>query len=84
MCVASRGLLLAGALDFDAPPSPVAESGCGIAAKPEAPDEIVMAVRKLVTMPPEERDAMGQRGRKEVLEKYNYSALARKFVDVME
>ena len=68
----------------DAPPTPVTESECGIVVKPEDVKGIADAVRTLMAMSPEERDAMGQRGRKEVLEKYNYPALAREFVEVMK
>ena len=78
--MAAKPIILA----FDAPPSPVTESECGLVVKPEDVEGIAGAIRTLMAMSHEERDAMGQRGRKEVLEKYNYPALAREFLEVMK
>lgn len=67
-----------------APPTPVEECGCGLIVKPESTSEIVDAIRKLMIMDPAEREAMGMRGKDEVMEKYTYEKLAKSFVDVMK
>ena len=67
----------------DTPPTPVSESGCGIVIPPGEPQRIVEAVRQLKSMKPEEREAMGEAGKKEVLGKYTYSELAVQYLDII-
>ena len=62
----------------------VADSNCGINIDPSDASSILKAVDTLLAMPPEELEAMGERGKKAVMEKYNYSSLADVFLDVMK
>lgn len=49
----------------------VQEAGCGLVVPPEAPELLAEAIRRLAAMPEEEREAMGRRGRKFILENYS-------------
>ena len=62
---------------------PVAESGCGISCTPDHPAALAGALRELLGRSPQERAAMGRRGREHVLAHYDYSVLARQFLDAM-
>ncbi len=62
---------------------PVAESGCGLSVAPEDPAAIADGLRRLAKMAPDERSALGERGRAFVLAHHTYPALARRFVDAM-
>ncbi len=57
---------------------------CGICAEAGDVDSIANAIEKLMTMPEEDRAAMGQNGRKAVLDNYEYKVLAKRFIDVMQ
>lgn len=62
----------------------VGESGGGIVvpcSDPKAYAEALTAVRH---MPEEERLAMGEKGRKEIRERYSYSLLAKKYAQIFE
>lgn len=63
---------------------PVAEAACGLSVPPEDPEAIAQAVCRMMALPPEERRAMGARGRAFVLENHDYRVLARRFLEVME
>lgn len=69
---------------LNAPPSPVTDSGCAIVVHPEQPEEINEAVKKIKNMSDRQRNEMGKRGRDEVLRRYTYPVLAKKFLAVME
>lgn len=62
---------------------PVAEAGCGITVAPGDVNMIRNAILKLISMSPDDRDAMGKRGKTFILEKQVYPVLARQFIDVM-
>jgi glycosyltransferase involved in cell wall biosynthesis len=63
---------------------PVSESGCGISCAPEDPEAIARAVLDLMRRcTPEERSAMGQRGKDYVLQHHSYATLASQFLEVM-
>jgi len=63
---------------------PVAESGCGFTVAPEDPEAIAQAILRMRDLSPEEREAMGARGRAFVREHHDYRVLARLFLEVME
>ena len=69
---------------FDAPETLVETYHCGFQCSPENTDECVRAIRQLNAMSPEERRAMGESGRKAILERFTYPVLARQFLEVME
>lgn len=62
----------------------IAESGCGISILPEDPRAIGEAVMKLMAMEPEERMAMGLKGREYVLKHHDYRLLARRFLGIID
>jgi glycosyltransferase involved in cell wall biosynthesis len=62
---------------------PVADSGCGVSCAPDDPSALAGALLDLLGRSPEEREAMGRRGQQHVLEHYDYTVLARRFLDVM-
>lgn len=55
---------------------PVELSDCGIIVEPESAEAIASGILKLSGMTPEERRAMGGRGRGFVLSHHNYSFLS--------
>ena len=61
----------------------VADAGCGITIKPDDPAALAEAVKELLRMDPEDRDAMGARGHESVINNYDYSIIAEKFLDIM-
>jgi glycosyltransferase involved in cell wall biosynthesis len=61
----------------------VKDSGCGISVAPEDPGAIAEAVRTLVRMTADERADLGARGRRFVVQHYDYRVLAGKFIDAI-
>lgn len=61
------------------PGSPVSETGCGICLESGDVSGIIKAIRTLAAMSPEEREAMGRKGKDAVLSEYEYSKLAERF-----
>lgn len=59
----------------------VGEARCGLTVEPENPQAIVQGLFKLIEMGALERQAMGERGRKYVLENHTYPVLAKRFID---
>ena len=60
----------------------VAEAGCGITIEPESSEALIKAVKKLKTMSVLDRENMGAKGKKWVLENAEYTVLAEKFLRV--
>ena len=56
--------------------NPVAEAGAGVVVAPENPDALASAMLDMVRAEASERSAMGERGRRHVVENYTYEALA--------
>jgi glycosyltransferase involved in cell wall biosynthesis len=67
----------------DAGNDPVAEAGCGLTVAPESADAVAGGLRRLAALAPEERRAMGARGRTFVLAHHAYPVLARRFIDAL-
>ena len=59
---------------------PVAEARAGLTVPPEDPQAVADGVRKLAALKPEERAAMGERGRAFVLAEHTYPVLAQRFI----
>jgi glycosyltransferase involved in cell wall biosynthesis len=55
---------------------PVAEAGCGLTVPPESPEAVAEGVRRLLALAPDERRAMGERGRQYILRHHTYEVLA--------
>jgi glycosyltransferase involved in cell wall biosynthesis len=61
---------------------PVGASGGGIRVPPYNPPELDRALRALAAMSAAERDAMGERGRRHVIDEYEWSVLGRRYSDL--
>ena len=62
---------------------PVAEAGCGLTVAPESPEAIAQGLRELAAMTPQQRAALGTRGRAFVLANHHYPVLARRFIEAL-
>ncbi|WP_229710364.1 glycosyltransferase family 4 protein, partial [Halopseudomonas pertucinogena] len=62
---------------------PISEANAGIQIEPESPEEAAGAILALYNMSPEKREIMGRNARLAVLEKYEYSAIARTLESVV-
>ncbi len=51
-------------------------AGCGITVRPEQPQELAEAIQRIAALSPAERDAMGMRGQRYILERYQRADLA--------
>jgi glycosyltransferase involved in cell wall biosynthesis len=58
----------------------VSQSRCGLTIPPENAHAFASAIRHLMTLPKDERFAMGERGRQYVLNHHNYHILAQQFL----
>lgn len=63
----------------DAPNNYIREFDCGISVPPEDTEELICGIKKFVSMPEEDRQAMGKRGKQAVLTHFTYDVLAEKF-----
>jgi glycosyltransferase involved in cell wall biosynthesis len=63
---------------------PVAEAGCGVTVAPESAEAAARGLRDLAARSPDERRAMGARGRDFVRAHHTYPVLARRFVEACE
>ncbi len=68
---------------IDAGNDMVKENACGISVPAENPEAIAQAVTRLMDISPEEREAMGLRGKEYVLSHHDYRILAKKFLDII-
>ena len=67
----------------DAGNDPVAEAGCGLTVPPGDSQAVARALRELLALPREARQAMGRRGRTHVLAHHTYPVLAARFIDAV-
>jgi glycosyltransferase involved in cell wall biosynthesis len=68
---------------YEAAGDPIAESGCGWRAPPEAPEKFVEILGAFARVSPDELVRAGERGRAYFAEDYEYSRIARKYLDVL-
>lgn len=68
----------------NAPNNYITKYHCGISVQPEDKEALKSGIEQLIGLSPEERKKMGDNGRKAVIENFEYSVLARKFLEVME
>lgn len=59
---------------------PVGEAGCGLTVAPESPDATALGIRSLFSLSPDERQAMGKRGKDFVMDKLTYPVLSKRFL----
>jgi glycosyltransferase involved in cell wall biosynthesis len=69
---------------YDAVDDPVTEAGCGWRIAPESADRFVDTLRDFVNLPAADLEAMGERGRAHFAANYEYSAIARKYLEVLQ
>ena len=62
---------------------PVAEAGCGLTVPPQDATAVAQGLLQLAALTPEERGAMGERGRVFVLAHHTYPVLARHFLEAL-
>jgi glycosyltransferase involved in cell wall biosynthesis len=70
-------------ISLTAPNNPVEESGGGITVKPSNPEKFAEAILKVVGMSDEERDKMGDAGRKYVHENHDFKYLSKCLANVL-
>lgn len=63
---------------------PVADVACGLSLPPEAPDRLADAIRSLAAVSPEERRAMGKRGRVYVRQHHDWDLLAGRLAKALD
>ena len=62
---------------------PVADAGCGLTVAPESPAAVAEGLVALAARTPDERAAMGARGRAFVIAHHSYRVLAQRFIDAV-
>jgi glycosyltransferase involved in cell wall biosynthesis len=62
---------------------PVAEAGCGLTVAPESAAAVADGLLALAALTPDERAAMGARGRAFVMAHHSYRVLAQRFIDAV-
>lgn len=62
---------------------PVAETGCGVSVVPDDPSALAEGLARLMALDPRTRRALGERGRRHVLDHLSYPVLARRFLAVL-
>lgn len=67
---------------IDTPDSILTDENCGVMVKAGDPEALAQTIRDLAKLPPEQLEEMGQNGRKAAIERYNYTALAKRFADL--
>jgi glycosyltransferase involved in cell wall biosynthesis len=77
---ASRPIVIASA----AANNPVHDAGAGFTVKPESSNDLAEAIKKLVHLSQEQRNAMGEAGRAYAEKHHSFSSLASKFASVFE
>jgi len=75
--MASKPIIYAGEASND----PVQESQAGISIDAESPEEISKAVSMLINLTVEERIAMGENGKKYVMQNHDYRILSKLFIE---
>jgi glycosyltransferase involved in cell wall biosynthesis len=63
---------------------PVAEAGCGLTVAPQSAEAVAAGLHQLAALGPEERRAMGERGRHFVLANHTYPVLAQRFIEALQ
>ena len=62
----------------------VREAECGLVVPPEQPEQLAGAIRRMAALSSAERDEMGARGRRYILENYQRRDLALKLLGEFE
>jgi glycosyltransferase involved in cell wall biosynthesis len=70
-------------LSVEAGNDPVAEAGAGLTVVPEDPQAVADGLLKLAALSPDERAAMGARGRAFAMAHHAYPVLATRFIEAL-
>ncbi len=62
----------------------VVQAGAGVVCPPQDPAKLANAVRRLVAMPPQAREALGRAGRRTFLDRYTRRALVDRYEGVLK
>ncbi|MDR7051297.1 glycosyltransferase involved in cell wall biosynthesis [Duganella sp. 3397] len=65
----------------DAANDPVADAGCGVSVAPEDPGALAAAITGLASLPPPQRQQLGQRGAHYARRHLDYRLLAQRYLD---
>lgn len=68
----------------DAPNNYIIEYKCGISVKAGQVEDLIKAIESLKNMDSESRQEMGSRGKSAALNKFNYTILAKEFLDIIQ
>ena len=68
----------------DAPNNYVKEYVCGIVVKEQTEESLIEAINKICDLSKEEQMRMGQNGHDAAMSKFNYTTLAKQFIEIME
>ncbi len=71
-------------LAINAPLTPIEKCGSGLIVPPEDAEAINRAITQVKSMTEEERTAIGEKGKTEVMTKYTYQELAQQFLEIMD
>ena len=76
---AARPIIMASA----AANNPVDDAGAGVTVPPEDPQALAQAIERVVTMSPDERNALGRSGRRFVEQSHSFEALGARFASML-
>ena len=68
----------------EAPNNFIRDYDCGISVRAEDVDALAEGMKQMIDLTTEERETMGDNGRKAVLEHFSYEKLAKKFVELFK
>lgn len=66
---------------IDAPKTLVSEYDCGIECDPSNIEDVMNSIQKIVSLSPEQRNRIGENGRKAILDHFTYGKLAHEFIE---
>ena len=68
----------------NAPNNYIKEFNCGISVEAEDTEALKVGILRLLALPEEDRERLGENGRLAALNRFNYGALSKKFIELLE
>lgn len=68
----------------DAPNNYVTEYDCGVSVEGNSQKDLENGIERLLALPESEKKRLGDNGRRAAMKVFNYTSLAKKFLDIME
>ena len=62
----------------------IKEFNCGISVEAEDTEALKVGILRLLALPEEDRERLGENGRLAALNHFNYEALSKKFIELLE